>query len=48
MVFLQHVLCAVKHRKPLRKYLQSGFTDSIRIYVAGGSGGHGLPKYAYF
>lgn len=34
-----------KAKKPLRKYLQSGFRDSLRIFVSGGAGGNGLPKY---
>lgn len=29
----------------MRKYLRSGFMDSLRIYVKGGPGGMGLPRY---
>lgn len=32
-------------RKSLRQYLKSGFIDSLRIHVRGGSGGNGLPKF---
>lgn len=33
-----------KIKKAPRKYLQSGFIDSLRLFVKGGSGGNGLPK----
>ncbi|KAK4879554.1 hypothetical protein RN001_007700 [Aquatica leii] len=31
--------------KPIRRYLRNGFTDSLRVYVRGGTGGNGLPKF---
>ncbi|KAF5297708.1 hypothetical protein FQA39_LY12039 [Lamprigera yunnana] len=43
MVFLSKLLCG--NKKVIRKYLQNGFTDSLRVYVRGGTGGNGLPKF---
>lgn len=40
MVQLSKVLC-----KKTRKYLRSGFRDFLKVYVQGGAGGNGLPKY---
>ncbi|GJQ70307.1 hypothetical protein Trydic_g22745 [Trypoxylus dichotomus] len=41
--------CLIVHhpheRKVPRKYLQSGFIDSLRLLVKAGSGGNGLPKF---
>ncbi|KAI4465200.1 developmentally regulated gtp-binding protein-related [Holotrichia oblita] len=34
----------IKVKTP-RKYLQSSFIDSLRLFVKGGSGGNGLPKF---
>ncbi|XP_022902264.2 GTP-binding protein 10 homolog [Onthophagus taurus] len=31
--------------KKQRKYLQSGFIDTLRLFVKAGSGGNGLPKF---
>ncbi|KAF2885189.1 hypothetical protein ILUMI_20986 [Ignelater luminosus] len=45
MVYITKFLYFPKPRKPLRKYLKSGFLDSVRVYVKGGSGGNGLPKF---
>ncbi|KAI7815086.1 GTP-binding protein, partial [Rhyzopertha dominica] len=33
--------------KTKRRYLREGFKDSLRIYVKGGSGGNGYPKYMF-
>ncbi|XP_019873109.1 GTP-binding protein 10 homolog [Aethina tumida] len=44
MVILTPSLFA-KLRKITRKYQKSGFRDSLRVFVAGGSGGNGLPKF---
>ncbi|KAL1512507.1 hypothetical protein ABEB36_002089 [Hypothenemus hampei] len=37
--------CFEKTFKPLRKYLREGFRDSLRVFVSGGAGGNGLPKF---
>ncbi|CAH0556661.1 unnamed protein product [Brassicogethes aeneus] len=34
-----------KLRKLSRKYLRHGFRDSLKVFVSGGSGGNGLPKF---
>ncbi|ENN74408.1 GTP-binding protein 10 homolog [Dendroctonus ponderosae] len=44
MVYLSRQ-CFDKIRKPLRKYLREGFRDSLRVFVSGGPGGNGLPKF---
>ncbi|XP_043282877.1 GTP-binding protein 10 homolog [Venturia canescens] len=44
MVFLTNCLGYVIKKVP-RKYLRSGFMDSLRIHVKAGSGGMGLPRY---
>ncbi|CAG9768548.1 unnamed protein product [Ceutorhynchus assimilis] len=44
MVYLS-VQLFKKIKKPLRNYLKQGFRDSLRIFVSGGAGGHGLPKF---
>ncbi|KAK9746853.1 50S ribosome-binding GTPase [Popillia japonica] len=43
MVFCRKINYA-KVKTP-RKYLQSTFIDSLRLFVKGGSGGNGLPKF---
>ncbi|KAF5282808.1 hypothetical protein FQR65_LT02805 [Abscondita terminalis] len=42
MVFLSKLFYG---GKPTRRYLKSGFTDSLRVHVRGGTGGNGLPKF---
>ncbi|KAJ8980050.1 hypothetical protein NQ317_012890 [Molorchus minor] len=44
MVQLKSIVFA-KEGKPIRKYLRTGFRDSLRIFVQGGAGGNGLPKF---
>ncbi|KAJ8926742.1 hypothetical protein NQ314_020859 [Rhamnusium bicolor] len=44
MVQLKSLLFA----KVSRKYLRTGFRDSLRIYIQGGAGGNGLPKSKYY
>lgn len=44
MVFKTLVSFA-KRRKPMRNCLKTGFRDSLNIFVSGGYGGNGLPKY---
>lgn len=41
MVQFTHIIFA-KHIS--RKYLRTGFRDSLRVFVQGGTGGNGLPK----
>ncbi|XP_076269734.1 GTP-binding protein 10 homolog [Rhynchophorus ferrugineus] len=43
MVYFTRTLLE-KIRRP-RKYLKDGFRDSLRIFVSGGPGGNGLPKF---
>ncbi|KAK9879465.1 hypothetical protein WA026_006535 [Henosepilachna vigintioctopunctata] len=43
MVFKTVVLLAKKHK--YRNYLKAGFRDSLKIFVSGGYGGNGLPKF---
>ncbi|XP_018321946.1 GTP-binding protein 10 homolog isoform X3 [Agrilus planipennis] len=45
MVFTSTCLFLTKIRKAPRKYLRQGFIDTLRLYVRGGSGGNGYPKY---
>lgn len=33
---------------PTRKYLRTGFRDTLQIKVQGGTGGNGLPRYVTF
>lgn len=40
---LTNILLKVK--KSSRKYLQTGFRDTLRVYVQGGAGGNGYPKF---
>lgn len=44
MVRLSLSVCR-KFNNPTRKYLRVGFRDTLKIYVQGGTGGNGLPKY---
>jgi Obg family GTPase CgtA len=44
MVFLTRITLA-KLRKLSRHYLKEGFRDSLKIFVSGGTGGNGLPKF---
>ncbi|KAJ3655354.1 hypothetical protein Zmor_014488 [Zophobas morio] len=44
MVYTSKIFWA-KARKLSRKYLQQGFRDSLKIFVSGGIGGNGLPKF---
>ncbi|XP_015114743.1 GTP-binding protein 10 homolog isoform X2 [Diachasma alloeum] len=46
MVFLTRFLgyAAYQAKKP-RKYMRKGFLDSMELYVRGGTGGMGLPRY---
>lgn len=43
MVFI--TITQFAKRKSMRHYLQSGFIDTLRLHVRGGSGGNGLPKF---
>ncbi|KAB0798525.1 hypothetical protein PPYR_09518 [Photinus pyralis] len=45
MVFLERCLKYESKVNPLRLYLRNGFKDSLRIYVKGGAGGNGYPKF---
>nr|CAH7768205.1 unnamed protein product [Callosobruchus chinensis] len=38
------ILAKFKQHRP-RRYLREGFKDSLRVFVQGGSGGNGLPKF---
>ncbi|KAJ8958882.1 hypothetical protein NQ318_019650 [Aromia moschata] len=44
MVNLKHAVFA-KAKQITRKYLRVGFRDSLRVFVQGGAGGNGLPKF---
>nr|XP_023023839.1 GTP-binding protein 10 [Leptinotarsa decemlineata] len=44
MVQFTNILFAKVH-KISRKYLRAGFRDNLKIYVQGGPGGNGLPKF---
>ncbi|XP_069690664.1 GTP-binding protein 10 homolog isoform X2 [Periplaneta americana] len=45
MVFLSRMLYVAKGKRKIRKSLYGKFIDSLRIYVRGGAGGMGFPKY---
>ncbi|XP_030763064.1 GTP-binding protein 10 homolog [Sitophilus oryzae] len=44
MVYLTRIILE-KIKKRTRRYLKEGFRDSLRIFVSGGAGGNGLPKF---
>ncbi|EFA04101.2 GTP-binding protein 10 homolog [Tribolium castaneum] len=44
MVFLSRIYLA-KIKRASRKYLKQGFRDSLKVFVSGGTGGNGLPKF---
>lgn len=48
MVFITKIVYFAKIRKPPRNYLQAGVIDTLRMYVRGGTGGNGLPRWANF
>ncbi|XP_017777744.1 PREDICTED: GTP-binding protein 10 homolog [Nicrophorus vespilloides] len=45
MVFITKILFFAKSTRIPRQYVKSGFTDSLRLFVKGGAGGNGLPKF---
>ncbi|XP_044266666.1 GTP-binding protein 10 homolog [Tribolium madens] len=44
MVFLSRIYFS-KLKRASRKYLKEGFRDSLKVFVSGGTGGNGLPKF---
>ncbi|CAH1993903.1 unnamed protein product [Acanthoscelides obtectus] len=45
MVKLSTVILSEIKQKTTRRYLREGFKDTLRIFVQGGAGGNGLPKF---
>ncbi|CAK1552691.1 unnamed protein product [Leptosia nina] len=45
MVYLNRILFSTRDIKIPRKYLRTKFLDTVRLFVKGGTGGTGLPKF---